>query len=302
MSDSFRAAARCLLVLLALVGSAGAETLTVLSDQLDPDRLDALRTEAAIRGVRVEVIAATGSDSLAAALAERPGVTAVIWIDRETLRVRLPDGRQAHAPLGAKLSPRAVAAIASSVLDDLHAMPAIAITVDVRVEAPGMAAPAALGEARAEVRNEGPPKSWYFDVGGLAAPGGIYAAHGGFGHMIGKQSRASLLGHVARVPDATALGLTLEVSRTWGRRVRGEIGARAVAAVVLSERIGFCESFDCPMETTPEGGIGGGAFVGLGVGLSFGTVYLRAGADVMMFEHEDPMITPNGTLGLELPF
>src|SRR6185503_7873627 len=93
-----------LAVIAATLRVAGAEprTLTVLAapdSELHPMRIDAIRAEAAVRGLRVEILATPGSDALAAALLQRNDVAAVLWSEGSMLWARTPDGRAAYAPL-----------------------------------------------------------------------------------------------------------------------------------------------------------------------------------------------------------
>lgn len=287
-----------------LVASASADTLTVLGE-LAPERVDALRAEAAIRGFSVESLPGPGSDPVAAALAERPHVTAVLWLDLDPdgdviLWIRVPDGRRAHAPLGPRLpSGPVLAAIASNLLDELLDAPRVEVRVDVRVEgAPAAIAPVIAGEVQASS-----PRSWYLDVGGLVAPYGIFAAHAGVGRTTSPHGRIALIGHTARIPDqAVAWAGSIEASRTWGQRtgVRLELGLRGLVAAVIRDAKSEC-SDPCQMDSSAKVGFGGGAFLGLGYTTSLGTFYVRGGADLMQFDGEQLAITPNGTLGLELP-
>src|SRR5690349_5122977 len=135
MVPAMRFAVVLLIVAVARVASAAPTTLTVLTgpdSELHAMRTDAIRAEAAVRGLRVEILNATASDALATALAQRADVAAVLWSEGSTLWVRTPDGRVAYAPIGSgDVSPRMVAAIASSLLDDLAVAPRSAIHVNV---------------------------------------------------------------------------------------------------------------------------------------------------------------------------
>lgn len=294
-------------LIVGLAASASADTLTVLGE-LAPERADALRAEAAIRGFSVESLPGPGSDPVAAALAERPHVAAVLWIDLDPdgdaiLWIRLPDGRRTHAPLGPRLpSGPVLAAIASNLLDELREAPRVEVRVDVRVDG-APARPVAIAPAISEEVQATSPRPWYLDVGGLVAPYGIFAAHAGVGRNTSPHGRIALIGHTARIPDqAVAWAGSIEASRTWGQRtgVRLELGLRGVVAAVIPDVNSEC-SAPCQMDSSANVGFGGGGFLGLGYTTSLGTFYLRGGADLMQFDSEELAITPNGTLGLELP-
>jgi hypothetical protein len=297
-----------LIVIASPLRSEPAATLTILAEGMAAEHVGAIRTEAAVRGLRVELLEASGSDALADALAQRPGTAVVLWLASGTLRVVTGDGRRSYAPIEGSPSPRVVAAIAASLLDDLadRAAPSDAIyaeaTVEVAIDAP-------VAEARPSAQPPGlngepaaaPRGSWLFDVGGLAAPGGIYAGHAGVGRRVTATSRAALLGHVASVPGAYATALSAELARRWGQRVRAELGGRALAAVVRDSDLHCVQVVGaCEMTVRSSVGIGVGGFVGLGLGTAFGTFYVRAGGDVTRFEGEGATVKPTGTLGLEL--
>ena len=101
-----------------------------------------------------------------------------------------------------------------------------------------------------------------------------------------------MLAHLARVPEGKAGALSAEIARTWGTKLRAEVGLRAVGVAI--------RDIDATM-TPMKYGIGAGAFVGLGVGTAIGTIYVRGGADFMTFSNDNVSATPNGALGLELP-
>jgi hypothetical protein len=295
-----------ILVALALVriASAAPGTLTVLTSELDSARVDAIRAEAAVRGLRVEVLQTAGTDALARALGERADVAAVIWSDGLTLWIRAPDGRVAHAPVfGSELSPRVVAAIASSLIDDLGFAPVPSVRVDVDVHVGGSPAPVDRGAvvAPGTVVAAPPPESrgpWYLDAGGLAAPGGVYEAHLGIGRSISGPIRGALIGHAVRVPGGGVVAATFEVSHTWGRRVRAELGGRAIAMIRIDDNVD-CDSGTCMQVWSTYPAFGAGAFFGIGLQRTWGVVYARAGVDVAGMGNRDA--TPSGSLGVELP-
>jgi hypothetical protein len=233
------------------------------------------------------------------------------------LWVRTPDGRVAHAPLvGDELSPRVVAAIASSLIDDVLGIAAGGVRVDVDVHigepvapgvpvvvgapvtmAPGSAAP---GAAVTGIELPASERPWYLDIGGLAAPGDIYEAHLGLGRYVSDAARGALVAHAVKVPGGAVAAASLELSKTWGQRVRAEAGGRAIGSVTFHDDVD-CDSGECMQTWSKQGAFGVGGYFGVGVRAAWGTVYARAGVDFVGSTLDPVTPTPSGALGVELP-
>jgi len=286
------------------IASPAPSTLIVLSDDelTGAPQLEALRAEAAVRGLNIEIIRAAGSDAMANALGQRSDVAAVLWSSDtgfgRVLRVRGRDERTAYAAIDAAITPRAFAAVASSLLDEL---PPIDVHVEVHVQAPGLAPPTlpAREAVRDGVSAGGDERArWFLTFGGLAAPlpqqGGLFAAHLGLGRYATAHVRGALVGHFVSIADKRIGALSAEVSWTSGSRLRTEIGGRAVSVLIHDEGA---------MSTLSYVGFGAGACLGLGLVTSIGTVYARVGADLVHFSTamDSVTVTPSGELGFELP-
>ncbi|MGE0550625.1 MAG: hypothetical protein AB7O24_08640 [Kofleriaceae bacterium] len=282
---------------------AGNKTLTVLGGDLEPEQIDALRAEASVRGMTLEVLPAAGSADVATVVADNKDVAAVIWVADAgtTLHAQAANGRRTQAPLRNAPSGRAVAAIASSLVDDLNVTSTSPVDVDVTVKVKGAAAAGSSpGLVAATPANTFEP-TYFLDLGGLAGPMSAVAVNAGVGRYHTPNSRIAAVGHFVWLPDdIRAYGATLELARSWGDAVRPEAGIRGGVTMITHP-----DPYSGPPVSTMSGatvyGAGGGVFVGLGVRTSIGTLYARGGADLMRFSTDETVVAPNGSIGIELP-
>ncbi|MGE0868584.1 MAG: hypothetical protein AB7P03_08480 [Kofleriaceae bacterium] len=282
------------------VAHAEGKKLRVLGAGFEPGQIDALRAEASVRGLTLEVLPTTGADEAATVIADGDDVAAVLWVadDGATLRAQAPGGRRTQAPLRDAPSGRAVAAIASSLVDDVVVASASPVDVDVNVKIRGAsgtkASQAAPPDEAADKRIVQTQN--VIDLGGLAGPYDAVAVHAGVGHYFSPQIRLSALGHFTWLPELRGYAATLELAHTWFHQVSPEVGIRAASAMITNT-----DGDTIRMTGRNVYGFGAGAFVGLGLYTSIGRLYVRGGYDLLRFSTDETVLAPNGSIGIELP-